>query len=80
MLKIFKIVAESQQVDLVSPAELLDLMERPDFVAFIGRIRHSMAKVKDSHRELVGAAGFEPTTSLEFRQGALTAELHAYFG
>src|ERR1039458_9497821 len=27
---------------------------------------------------LVGAAGFEPTTSLEFRQGALTAELHAY--
>src|SRR5262249_22954825 len=28
--------------------------------------------------ELVGAAGFEPTTSLEFNQGALTAELHAY--
>jgi hypothetical protein len=27
---------------------------------------------------LVGAAGFEPATSLEFKQGALTAELHAY--
>src|SRR5215831_15064305 len=27
---------------------------------------------------LVGAAGFEPTTSLEFRQGALTTELYAY--
>ena len=27
---------------------------------------------------MVGAAGFEPTTSLEFNQGALTAELHAY--
>jgi hypothetical protein len=30
-------------------------------------------------RILVGAAGFEPTASLEFNQGALTAELHAYF-
>jgi hypothetical protein len=30
--------------------------------------------------KLVGAAGFEPTTSLEFKQGALTAELHAYIG
>src|ERR1035438_8234406 len=28
--------------------------------------------------ELVGAAGFEPTTPLEFNQGALTAELYAY--
>ena len=27
---------------------------------------------------MVGAAGFEPTTSLVFDQGALTAELHAY--
>ena len=27
---------------------------------------------------LVGAAGLEPTTPLEFKQGALTAELHAY--
>src|SRR6185437_11310034 len=27
---------------------------------------------------LVGAAGFEPTTPLVFIQGALTAELHAY--
>jgi hypothetical protein len=28
--------------------------------------------------KLVGAAGFEPATSLMFKQGALTAELHAY--
>ena len=28
--------------------------------------------------KLVGAAGFEPTASLLFNQGALTAELHAY--
>lgn len=38
--------------------------------------------VKDMSRldklKLVGAAGFEPTTSLEFIQGALTAELYAY--
>ena len=30
--------------------------------------------------KLVGAAGFEPTASLLFNQGALTAELHAYIG
>ena len=40
-----------------------------------------MAQVEDAHGiswNLVGAAGFEPTTSLVFDQGALTAELHAY--
>jgi hypothetical protein len=39
-----------------------------------------MAKVKNSHGflDLVGAEGFEPTTSLELNQGALTAELCAY--
>ena len=39
-----------------------------------------MTEVKNFHDtfELVGAAGIEPTTSLEFNQGALTAELYAY--
>ena len=56
------------------------LMKSPNFVALVRRIRDSVTKVKDSHEELrlVGAAGFEPTASLVFNQGALTAELYAY--
>ena len=55
-------------------------MKGANFIAFIRRIRNSMAEEKNFHGDfkLVGAAGFEPTTSLEFNQGALTAELHAY--
>ena len=57
------------------------LVERTNLITLIGRIGDTVAKVKNSHElgNLVGAAGFEPTTSLEFKQGALTAELHAYF-
>lgn len=46
-----------------------------------GELRNAMAEIPRSHHKpnsLVGAAGFEPTTSLEFEQGALTAELYAY--
>ena len=40
----------------------------------------AVTQAQNSHElGLVGAAGFEATTSLELRQGALTAELHAYF-
>ena len=53
-------------------------MKSTDLVALVGRIWQPMAEVKDSHEGLVGAEGFEPPTSLEFNQGALTAELHAY--
>lgn len=57
------------------------LVEGANLVPFVRRIRDAVAKVEDSHDvfKLVGAAGFEPTTSLELNQGALTAELHAYF-
>ena len=55
-------------------------MKGTDLIAFVRRVRDTVAEVKNSHGfiELVGAAGFEPTTSLVFIQGALTAELHAY--
>ena len=54
-------------------------MKGADLLALVGRIRNAVADVKNPHVVyLVGAAGFEPTTSLEFNQGALTAELHAY--
>jgi hypothetical protein len=56
-----------------------ELMERANFLALVRRIRYAVTKEKNAHvYGLVGAAGFEPTTSLEFNQGALTAELHAY--
>ena len=47
------------------------LVKRTNLIALVGGIRQPVADVEDSHNVswLVGAAGFEPTTSLEFKSG-----------
>src|ERR1051326_7537071 len=72
-------IRQSKQIHFMPRSHRTQLMKGANLVALVRWIRDAMTKVKNSHdRNLVGAAGFEPTTSLEFRQGALTAELYAY--
>lgn len=81
MSQVCSFVRECKKIDLMPSRDGTQLMKRTDLVAFIRRVGNSMAKVKDSHWfdvYLVGAAGFEPTTSREYFLGALTAELYAY--
>ena len=80
MLQVGWIVRQSEEIDFVPLRNRSQLVESADLLPLVGRIRDSMTEVEDSHNleGVVGAAGFEPTTSLVFKQGALTAELHAY--
>ena len=79
VLQIFDLIRQGEQIHRVVCGKRPQLIESADFVAFVGRIRNTMAKEENSHGcVLVGAAGFEPTAPLRFNQGALTAELHAY--
>jgi hypothetical protein len=74
------IIRQSEDIHLMMCRHGAYLMESTDLIALVRRIWDTVAKVKNFHglSKLVGAAGFEPTTSLLFSQGALTAELHAY--
>ena len=73
-------ISQSKQIHLMPSRDRLQLMECTDLLSLIRGIRDAVTKIQDSHGcVLVGAAGLEPTTPLEFKQGALTAELHAYF-
>lgn len=78
MSHIFGLIGQRKEVHIMPSSQGPQLMKYADLIALIGRIRNTVADVKDPHGILVGAEGFEPTTSLELNQGALTAELHAY--
>lgn len=78
MSHIFGLIRQRKEVHIMPCSQGPQLVKYADLVALIGWIRNAVADVKDPHGILVGAEGFEPTTSLELNQGALTAELHAY--
>ena len=78
MSHILRLIGQRKEVHLMSQGQSLQLVKDPDLITLVRGIRDAMADVKDPHYVLVGAEGFEPTTSLELSQGALTAELHAY--
>jgi hypothetical protein len=44
-----RVIAKGKKVDFVVPNEMLDFVERTDFVAFVRRIGDSVSQVEDSH-------------------------------